>query len=254
MQRSCALREALDHFTSTQSRLQIVYATDPAWASRKPKHIAVLDASFNPPTHAHLALASMPLIPDDPHAAFDTHLLIFSVRNADKGSGRPGDATALQRLEMMELFAKQLERDVQRTTQKDACVAIALVNEPLVFSKSTLVRDYFGAAHSPFLYWLMGSDTITRVFQARYYGSEQALNEKCEQFFRVEQSTILCAQRSSESVHDGTQRAAHSDDDQARALAALLEKSGPCRNWAAQLNGRSPFFATWFRGGSPGTW
>ena len=231
--RTHALREALEHFgkaaqQAQKPQLQVVYATRNDWnRTDSAQHMAVLDASFNPPTRAHLALARLPRSATQPAINYDAHILIFSVRNADKGRGRPGDATALQRLEMIELLAKQLERDLP-----DPNVVVALVDEPLVFSKSTLIHAALGTQAPLYLYWLMGSDTITRVFQVKYYESEKHLEQVCTQFFGQQRSKIVCAERSVDSVQghaghpswSGTQ----SESDE---VNMLLQQPGPAHEW-----------------------
>ena len=59
--------------------LRIVYSSPGGWpasTSGDSAHIAVLDASFNPPTKAHLALATLPRI-EQPRKEYDAHLLIY---------------------------------------------------------------------------------------------------------------------------------------------------------------------------------
>lgn len=189
------LGSSLEAFIAEKQTFKLVYTTKPAWPVLPPSceraHIAVLDASFNPPTRAHAGLAQ--LRPAAPPHHFDAHLLLFSVRNADKGRGRPGDASPLQRLHMMLLLAQHLE-------QSDMQVAVALVDEPLVFAKSTLLHQHLGASAPLRLHWLMGSDTLVRVFQPKYYASEAALQLACDRFFVHEQSKMICAERSATSV------------------------------------------------------
>lgn len=230
--RTRALRDALEQFSQgiqdASKRLRVVYSTRPDWdALSGERHYAVLDASFNPPTRAHLALASMPRSATDSKALYDAHILIFSVRNADKGRGRPGDASPLQRLEMIELLAKQLEKDLPKPN-----VAVALVDEPLVFAKSTLIHETLAKDAPLHLHYLMGSDTITRVFQPKYYASEAHLASSCTKFFEEEQSVMVCAERSAESV---TGHAGHPDwsGDEARSdeLRTLLASAGPAHDW-----------------------
>lgn len=244
--RQRALRDALEKFISCDTqpngtRLEIVYATRPDWHCNTGKqNMAVLDASFNPPTRAHLALASMPYYLGTSIQNYDAHMLIFSVRNADKGQGRPGDASPLQRLEMIELLAKQLERDLPNPN-----VAVALVDEPLVFSKSTLIHAALENKGSLQLSWLMGSDTLTRVFQPKYYGSEANLDDACTKFFGEEKSTIVCAERSTDSV------LGHADDPRwsgtltlSDETQTLLSSPGPAYRWARkgaiQMRGLDP--------------
>ena len=98
------------------SAIELVYTPYPRWplppaptlAPAPTLRVSVLDSSFNPPTLAHLALASLPPpspassgssptapAPDTavPHHGedFDARLLLLSVRNADKRL-KPGDA------------------------------------------------------------------------------------------------------------------------------------------------------------------
>lgn len=68
----------------------------------------MLDSSFNPPTRAHIAMLKAPMPSSFGARAYDAKLLLLSVRNVDK-SLKDGDATYLQRLEMLELLAKELE-------------------------------------------------------------------------------------------------------------------------------------------------
>lgn len=99
--------------------LRLVYQTTPTWPFVKQNSgqvdVGVLDSSFNPPTKAHYALASSskPQLQDDgPKKHYDALLLLFSVKNADKGMGTSKDASASQRLGMMQCLAHDLERDL----------------------------------------------------------------------------------------------------------------------------------------------
>ncbi|KZT01369.1 uncharacterized protein LAESUDRAFT_731208 [Laetiporus sulphureus 93-53] len=123
-----------------------------------PLRISVLDASFNPPTLAHLALANAPCpypIVSASATARDVHdydakLLLLSVRNADKHL-KPGDAGYIQRLEMMTLLAKDIIRARIRddhTSDLDAPavphdnVAVAIIDEPTFVGKSRALLQY----------------------------------------------------------------------------------------------------------------
>jgi len=193
--------------------LRIVYSSPGGWpasTSGDSAHIAVLDASFNPPTKAHLALATLPRI-EQPRKEYDAHLLIYSVRNADKDPNRPGDAAPEQRLEMIVLLAQQMEevlraRYAEQGREKAPSVAVGVCEEPLVFAKSTLVhrfleqRQTLPGSPPTQLYWVMGSDTITRVLDPKYYGTEENMRRMAHQFFDVERTTMVCAERSDASV------------------------------------------------------
>lgn len=217
--RAQALRDALEHVERGES-WRVVYTTHehgPHLTGSSPAHIAVLDASFNPPTRAHAALASLPRTSSQP---FDALLLIFSVRNADKGRGRAGDASPIERLEMIELLAHELEAQHQQ-------VVVALVDEPLVFAKSSLVHAHMHLSVPYRLYWLVGSDTLTRVFHPRYYSSEAHLEACCERFFDTQGSRMICAERSAASVQGTIATTATEASD----AWQLVHAPGPARTW-----------------------
>ncbi|KAL1940308.1 hypothetical protein VTO73DRAFT_9260 [Trametes versicolor] len=202
-------------------------------------HISVLDSSFNPPTLAHLALANtLPPPPTDvpPEGApneFDARLLLLSVRNADKQL-KPGDAAYEQRTEMMILLARDLARTHARSVpaaeadvhglpgaeaeaEHEPNVAVAIIDEPTFVGKSAILHDFLtsriaallGPAApstpilpSPKLTFLMGTDTVTRLFAPRYYASEAAMHTALHRFFSPDgdDSRIVCARRASQGV------------------------------------------------------
>ncbi|CDW97463.1 hypothetical protein [Sporisorium scitamineum] len=175
-------RAAVSATTSNGSGVRLVYSTKPSWpfASSSSSSssgsgaldIAVLDSSFNPPSRAHLALLlSQPILADQKHC-YDGHLLLFSTQNADKGAGKPGDASLSQRVEMMTLMAKDVEH-IQTASGQTANVAEV----------------------QPRLHWVVGFDTLYRVFQLKYYPSLQDFQQQCSQFFEREGTTFVCARR-----------------------------------------------------------
>ncbi|KAI0368774.1 Nucleotidylyl transferase [Pilatotrama ljubarskyi] len=203
-------------------------------------HISVLDSSFNPPTLAHLALANTlpPPATDVPPASspndFDARLLLLSVRNADKQL-KPGDATYEQRVDMMVLLAHDLARTHARNVPAaqaesrildeaaphDSNVAVAIIDEPTFVGKSAILRDFLTrrisalldpakvtaaspsvVPPSPKLTFLMGTDTVVRLFAPRYYASEDAMMEALQHFMSSDgdDSRIICARRVSSGV------------------------------------------------------
>ncbi|SPO22324.1 uncharacterized protein UTRI_01002 [Ustilago trichophora] len=205
-------RSASAATSSSSSGVRLVYSTVPSWpfapssASSTPSDsqidIAVLDSSFNPPSRAHLALLLSDPILAPPKRAYDGHLLLFSTQNADKGAGKPGDASLTQRIEMMTLMAKDVER-IQSSSGHPANVAVGLVDKPLIFAKSTLTWDLLKQQSSPQgapltaarLHWVVGFDTLYRVFQLKYYPSVEEFQKQCRQFFEQERTTFVCARR-----------------------------------------------------------
>ncbi|KAI9061071.1 Nucleotidylyl transferase [Trametes sanguinea] len=201
-------------------------------------HVSVLDSSFNPPTLAHLALANTLPPPTPAEEAstptardFDARLLLLSVRNADKQL-KPGDATYEQRVEMMILLARDLARSHARSipAARDALseaaphepnVAVAIIDEPTFVGKSTILRDFLSKRileilgptevasafpnippPTPKLTFLMGTDTIVRLFAPRYYAEEQFMVAALRRFLSPEgdDSRIICARRVSRGV------------------------------------------------------
>lgn len=200
------------HAAAADTLLRFAYATRPGWPSAAGARIAVLDSSFNPPTRAHLALATL----RDGPREYDAHLLVYSVRNADKGIG--SGASLDVRTEMMISLAKDIESSLRvRSPGYEPNVAVALVDEPLVFAKSTLVHACL--QNAPHLDWIVGSDTITRVFQEKYYDSLADLRRRSERFFGKEGTRMVCVDRPPAG-------GAHDD-----ALDALFVTSEVARQW-----------------------
>ncbi|GAC96887.1 hypothetical protein PHSY_004471 [Pseudozyma hubeiensis SY62] len=253
-------RAAASAANSNTSGVRLVYSTSSTWpfspsssssSSTNTIDIAVLDSSFNPPSRAHLALLLSPPILARPKRTYDGHLLLFSTQNADKGSGKPGDASLSQRVEMMTLMAKDVER-IQSASGYPANVAVGLVDKPLIFAKSTLTWDLLkqqqshdqhsrAAAASPRLHWVVGFDTLYRVFQLKYYASAPEFEQQCSQFFEKERTTFVCARRDPSSypqtAADGEEQGGDAKEKARRGEDKLLE---------------SEYVAPWVREGSIG--
>ncbi|KAJ9477403.1 Nicotinamide mononucleotide adenylyltransferase [Pseudozyma hubeiensis] len=236
-------RAAASAANSNTSGVRLVYSTSSTWpfssssSSSSTINIAVLDSSFNPPSRAHLALLLSQPILARPKRTYDGHLLLFSTQNADKGSGKPGDASLSQRVEMMTLMAKDVER-IQSASGHPANVAVGLVDKPLIFAKSTLTWDLLkqqqshdqhtaAAVASPRLHWVVGFDTLYRVFQLKYYPSVQEFQQQCSQFFEQERTTFVCARRDPSSypqiAADGEEQGGDVEEKARREENKLLE-------------------------------
>ncbi|KAF7316609.1 hypothetical protein HMN09_00393400 [Mycena chlorophos] len=155
--------------------------------------ISILDSSFNPPTKAHLALANMPRR----HVrglAYDAKLFLLSVRNADK-TLKPTDPSYIQRLEMMTLLAHDTVKPEHRHP-----VAVAIIDEPTFVGKAAKLRVFLEervknlGIQRPELNFLMGFDTLERLFAPRYYGdspddpeAEAKMHTALDKFFSPEQ-------------------------------------------------------------------
>lgn len=233
--------------TAGASGMRLVYSTRPHWpfapASSAPDgtapasiEIAVLDSSFNPPSRAHLALLLSEPILARPKRSYDGHLLLFSTQNADKGAGKPGDASLEQRVEMMTLMARHVER-IQSAAGRTANVAVGLVDKPLIFAKSTLTRELLRQQQPDRdttltrLHWVVGFDTLYRVFQPKYYESLHQMHEQCNKFFGHERTTFVCARRDPASY---PQLASKDAEGEARSEEDKLLASSDVAKWVEQ--------------------
>lgn len=228
-----SIPELIERVQKGQSTVELVYMSQSRWpvsphSSRNFQQalkVSILDSSFNPPTLAHLELAqthfpagapgSHPLEDGD----YDARLLLLSVRNADKVL-KPGDATHVQRLEMMILLAKQMERNIGDGPA--ANVAVAIIDEPTFVSKSRVLSAFIrerllldpdtfvGPEPSDFVdraviqqplkiqpVFLMGTDTLERLVAPRYYSSEEAMNEALRLWLsrNGDNARVVCAWR-----------------------------------------------------------
>ncbi|BGO88948.1 hypothetical protein NBRC10512_005702 [Rhodotorula toruloides] len=162
----------------------------------RPLRISVLDSSFNPPTAAHQALAS--------HGSdgFDAHLLALSVGNPDKGTIEQ-EVTAV-RLEMMRQLGMDLHR---RSGGKGGLsnVAVVLLQAPTFVRKSEILRDELDKLvqaqagsdeASVRLTFLVGWDTLIRIFAPRYYQPPGPdLGSSMSAFLDRDDSSLACARR-----------------------------------------------------------
>lgn len=154
---------ALHSFTSSPSTFRVLHSI-PSNTSQKPslplappKHLYILDSSFNPPTLAHLRIAKTAIQEDGqthPEAQTGTKrlLLLLATQNADKAA-QP--AAFEHRLCMMEGFAEELleqlrrERDTKSGLVSGAGdageiqgVDIALTTEPYFVDKANAIAQH----------------------------------------------------------------------------------------------------------------
>ena len=249
--------------------------TSPAeWRARekRPIRISVLDSSFNPPTKAHLALASSVPPPsrvvqtspqrvsrkavqdqfssgatsarkDDDQglemSSYDARMLLLSVTNADKKL-KHGDATYQERLEMMVLLAQEMKSSQDDALSLSFNICVAAIDEPTFVGKSRKLKRAVarklaslsshgirGEQHiapdsetaSPSdstiaswekeitLFFLLGFDTVIRLFDSRFYGSTEAMRESLRSFFAPcadggDGSYVVCARRQQPTKKD----------------------------------------------------
>ena len=228
---SDALGRLRDRSSPNGQHVEVIYTSQPEWPLRSitepPKiclRLSILDSSFNPPTLAHAALAKLGL-PNKtgnpgstslPSNSYDAHLLLLSVTNADKAL-KPGDAGLEQRLEMMNLLAKELQSSEVGHSADN--IAVAAIDEPTFVRKARQLREFLhprirstikvstvdrdgGDSTLPVpslqLYFILGFDTVVRLFSARFYASQDDMRSSLRTFFDPmgDNCVVVCARRS----------------------------------------------------------
>lgn len=230
------LDRCIDRLRSSSTEIEIVWTTED-WKSSLTDgnlSISILDSSFNPPTLAHFALALLPpsgstrssLVPQAPHEQprFG-YLLMLSVRNADKQL-KPGDATLAQRLQMMVLMAKEMQSHIDPSRLGGCPIAVAAIDEPTFVGKSLKLHRYLNSvigntipdARTFRFAFIIGYDTIIRLFDSKYYGSHDAMVTSLGSFFHVDHSSILCARRNLPSTTASPDHTSNPFDEEAAFL------------------------------------
>jgi nicotinamide-nucleotide adenylyltransferase len=195
------LPSLVERIQSGQQPIAFPYTPSPSWprpsdtTPLSPLRIAILDSSFNPPTIAHAALlGTRPPSGGD----YDARLLLLSVRNADKAL-KPGDATHAQRAEMMARLAAAAPR-----------CGVALLDAPMFVDKAAVVRAgvlaRLNGPNAPAkvtLTWLIGLDSLERLFAPRYYPSEHAMLASLDHFLDPArgENAVVCAWRGAAGAH-----------------------------------------------------
>ncbi|OOQ82177.1 putative cytidylyltransferase [Penicillium brasilianum] len=167
----------LKQFIASAKEFEVL-ATVPSDHAPPPKILYVLDSSFNPPTCAHLRIASSALLEQqEPGSRL---LLLLAIQNADKPS-KP--APFEDRLAMMELFAHDIRSHIAaRQSSKSVSskehiptIDIAVTNKPYFIDKAAAIEasDHYPSPMEQ--YHLVGYDTLIRIFNPKYYPPEHTL-------------------------------------------------------------------------------
>lgn len=172
------LESSLRSFTNSSSKFHIVRTVNPT--STPPRTLYILDSSFNPPSIAHLALATSAILrpaPSDlrPHRL----LLLFSTHNADKA---PSSASFVQRMALMTIFAEDLSQNLKSSialpgqiseagNPANISIDIGLTKEPYYTDKSEAITTTEPSAYpsNPIHVHLVGYDTLVRFCNPKYY-------------------------------------------------------------------------------------
>ncbi|KAI5359907.1 putative nicotinate/nicotinamide nucleotide adenylyltransferase [Septoria linicola] len=176
------LDSALRAFQSSDANFRIFKTIHPSFEApqepsrppqgESPKTLFILDSSFNPPSIAHRTLAQSALEKSASDKFTKPHrlLLLFAIMNADKA---PSPASFEQRLALMTVFAKDLQDSLKQDSQKFELIPIdiGVTKLPYYTDKSRVIetegQEWY--PDKPHHIHLVGYDTLTRFFGAKYY-------------------------------------------------------------------------------------
>lgn len=147
--------------------------------SKLRQRLVVLDSSFNPPTRAHAEMAKSALERASSSSAAERGeggatttrlMLLLSVNNADKA---PKPASFPTRLGMMEGFGHELLKSFEGQQPE---IDLAVTKMPYFHDKARVIAEsgFYAAGGNPEpeQVFLAGFDTVIRIFNPKYYGSE----------------------------------------------------------------------------------
>ena len=160
---------SLKRFIASPRNLEILTTVPPERQPTPPDVLYVLDSSFNPPTLAHLRIASSAVL--EKPGLSSRLLLLLATQNADKPS-KP--ASFEDRLVMMELFAQDLLSYLETTSpsigqQRLPQIDIGVTKKPYFVDKAAEIESSGVYASSLEQVHLTGYDTLIRIFNPKYY-------------------------------------------------------------------------------------
>ncbi|KAL8861227.1 MAG: hypothetical protein Q9178_002443 [Gyalolechia marmorata] len=177
-------RTSLQSFPSSTSTFLVLHTTatsTPPSSSPPLKTLHVLDASFNPPTRAHLRIALSALKSTKNVSKPQRLLLLLATQNADKA---PKPAAFEHRLAMMTILAQDIldqysssHPQPATTDQKDEeslSVDIGITKHPYFHDKAISIElsRYFAdpaTGKQPQQVHLLGFDSLVRLLDTKYY-------------------------------------------------------------------------------------
>ncbi|KAJ5474568.1 Cytidylyltransferase [Penicillium sp. IBT 31633x] len=219
-----------------------VLTTIPPDHSAESDTLYVLDSSFNPPTCAHLRIASTALL--EKPLPRPRLLLLLATQNADKPS-KP--ASFEDRLVMMELFARDLRSHLasqpafaasgsQHAVESLPLVDIGVTKKPYFVDKAAVIEASDSYPVPMEQVHLVGYDTLIRIFNSKYYPPEHTLKPLGPLFSK---HRLRVTMRPSDEWGGR--------EEQLEFIAALargnLDSEGGRREWAQRIKlveGRAP--------------
>lgn len=193
------LTTSLKEFTSSQASFRILHTHPPTRlpppAALPLKSLYVFDSSFNPPSRAHRWIAKDAILnavkqrksADSPWEGIRL-LLLLATQNADKPS-KP--AAFEDRLVMMQMMARELycelldaHKEALASSSHDGSghhlglgffmIDVGVTKQPYFVDKATAIdeSDVYGDKQRFEQIHLTGFDTLTRIFDKKYYGEQ----------------------------------------------------------------------------------
>ncbi|KAF4851844.1 Nicotinamide mononucleotide adenylyltransferase [Colletotrichum siamense] len=164
---------SLSSFQSSQDAFRVLCtlphrrenaAPSPRRPQQPVKRLVVLDSSFNPPTLAHLRMATSALQASGGAGAGARLLLLLAVNNADKA---PKPVAFAVRLGLMCAFAEDL---LAQGAGEGMEVDVGVTAMPFFHDKARAVEGggFYGEEGVEQVY-LAGYDTLIRIFNPKYY-------------------------------------------------------------------------------------
>lgn len=180
------LESAVHSFAASPAKFHVVRTINAT--STQPRTLYILDSSFNPPSVAHLTLATSALKQHASESAPYRLLLLFSTHNADKA---PSPASFAQRLALMTVFAQDLSQHLKKAPSgqgpdiADISIDIGLTKEPYYSDKSAAVKETTPPFYSsdPIHIHLVGYDTLIRFCNPKYYTNHDPPLSALKPFF-----------------------------------------------------------------------
>ncbi|KAK4982797.1 hypothetical protein LTR66_009091 [Elasticomyces elasticus] len=226
------LSSSLSNFQSSSSKFAIIHSINPTPdPPQSPKTLFILDSSFNPPSIAHLAITKSILRSSSANRYPKPHrlLLLFSTHNADKA---PSAASFPQRLALMTIFAEDLHDNLKNSGEDHSIppVDIGLTTLPYYTDKTAAISAANVYPDKPMHIHMMGFDTITRFFAAKYYPNHDPPFSALAPYFEAGHRLRVTIRPDDEFGDAKTQRAF------LRKLEdGEMEKDGGKREWAEQI-------------------
>lgn len=191
----CSMRrfaKALEEFVALAKDFAVVYSSSRSpLILRDTARVCILDSLFNPPHKAHYALAREALS----YRFGDTHLeknqllllLLLLVKNADKVDPQP--ASFEHRLDMMHLMADYLHDNLKVDVSIGLTLHAKFVDK--LVSIMNDVRERLPESDVK-LTFLVGFDTLLRIFDPKYYLPDKLL-DLLNEFMRT--TDLFCLTR-----------------------------------------------------------